>query len=124
MVRAALHSLFWCSVHAHCRLGGWEALLRQALARHQLESVPIFNHGHNGAFTKDVFQGSASYKNKPYADVIKEDQPTIVVIFIGTNDVGDFGQGTFNDDYDVGHLSCCPRCCAVPPLVCHFVCRG
>jgi lysophospholipase L1-like esterase len=68
-----------------CRYGGYIQVLADALAAQGLTNVSYFNRGINGGFVKDIRDG---YENMTGFNVsLQQDQSTVVLIFIGTNDV-------------------------------------
>ncbi len=70
-------------------LGGYIAVLQAALSRAGLGNVPIYNRGINGGCVKDIRDGGDVFGQnyRDFNTAMREDDPTIVVIFIGTNDV-------------------------------------
>jgi lysophospholipase L1-like esterase len=69
------------------RLGGYATLLKQQLAIAGLPGIPFFNRGIDGGFVKDLRDGIPSDNILSFDEYLKSDRPTIVTIFIGTNDV-------------------------------------
>jgi lysophospholipase L1-like esterase len=70
------------------RLAGYQALLELAFHRLGL-NIFVSNRGYNGGKTADVVFGNAEVSPVWLSvdAVLAEDQPTIVIILIGTNDV-------------------------------------
>eukprot|EP01134_Creolimax_fragrantissima_P008216 CFRG8216T1 len=52
-------------------------------------NISVINRGYNGATIKDLISGGEAFGKAvmPYADALKEDNPTVVVIYIGINDI-------------------------------------
>lgn len=72
------------------RLGGYEQDLKQALKSASFDRIPIYNHGMNGAELTDVAHGGGRWNASSYSEHLARDQPTIVVLFVGTNDIREY----------------------------------
>ncbi|KNC73656.1 hypothetical protein SARC_13785 [Sphaeroforma arctica JP610] len=61
-------------------------------------NITLVNRGYNGATIQDLIRGGDAYGviSLPYVAGLKIDKPTVVVIFVGVNDVslsGDYAEG-------------------------------
>lgn len=61
--------------------------MKQQLALAGLPGIPFFNRGIDGGFVKDLRDGIPADNILSFEEYLKSDKPTIVTIFIGTNDV-------------------------------------
>lgn len=52
-----------------------------------LSNITMVNRGINGGFVSDLLNGVPSANISNFTQALAQDQPTIVSIFIGTNDV-------------------------------------
>ncbi len=62
-------------------------MLRGQFDKAGLSNISISNRGINGGFVLDLINGLPQYNISGFEQALAEDKPTIVVIFIGTNDV-------------------------------------
>lgn len=71
--------------------GGFIRLIREAIGRsdHTKDlSVQLFQHGLNGGRVDTIVEGVTPWgKQDPFSTLLEKDQPTVVVIFLGVNDV-------------------------------------
>eukprot|EP00824_Muranothrix_gubernata_P015340 TRINITY_DN318_c0_g1_i1.p1 TRINITY_DN318_c0_g1~~TRINITY_DN318_c0_g1_i1.p1 ORF type:complete len:316 (-),score=61.57 TRINITY_DN318_c0_g1_i1:28-921(-) len=88
-------------------LGGYIGLLRDALGMSAFTShlnVTLINRGINGGKVTDVRDGGTLYGETyaSFTDALAQDKPTIVVIYVGINDVwrGCYTNGTLPDVFD------------------------
>ena len=70
---------------------GFIRLMREAIGRsdHTKDlSVQLFQHGLNGGRVDTIVEGVTLWgKQDPFSKLLKKDKPTVVVIFLGVNDV-------------------------------------
>ncbi len=83
--------------------GGFAELIAQALQEKQAGlKVQVTRHGLNGGRVPDMSTGKTPWGEiKPYAEILTEDQPTIVVLFLGINDLV-HSPGTSPEDFERG----------------------
>ena len=71
--------------------GGFIRLMREAIGRsdHTKDlSVQLFQHGLNGGRVDTIVGGVTPWgKQDPFSTLLKKNKPTVVVIFLGVNDV-------------------------------------
>jgi lysophospholipase L1-like esterase len=71
--------------------GGFIRLMREAIGRsdHTKDlSVQLFQHGLNGGRVDTIVEGVTPWgKQDPFSMLLEKDRPTVVVIFLGVNDV-------------------------------------
>lgn len=71
--------------------GGFIRLMREAIGRSdhtKARNVQLFQHGLNGGRVDTIVKGVTPWGNQdPFSTLLKKDRPTVVVIFLGVNDV-------------------------------------
>lgn len=83
--------------------GGFAELIAQALQEKQAElEVQVTRHGLNGGRVPDMSTGKTPWGEiKPYAEILTDEKPTIVILYLGINDVM-HSPGTSPEDFETG----------------------
>lgn len=83
--------------------GGFAELIAKALQEKQTElEVQITRHGLNGGRVPDMSTGKTPWGEiKPYAKILTDEKPTIVILYLGINDVM-HSPGTSPEDFEAG----------------------
>ena len=84
--------------------GGFVAVIEKAIAASEATKdlgVKVCKHGLNGARVDTIVGGETPWgKQSPYAELLKTDEPTVVVLYLGVNDVE---QGQINpEEFEAG----------------------
>jgi lysophospholipase L1-like esterase len=83
--------------------GGFAELIANALQEKQAElEVQVTRHGLNGGRVPDMSTGKTPWGEiKPYAEILTDEKPTIVILYLGINDVM-HSPGTSPEDFAAG----------------------
>jgi lysophospholipase L1-like esterase len=83
--------------------GGFAELIARALQEKQAKlEVQVTRHGLNGGRVPDLSTGKTPWGEiKPYVEILAEDKPTILVLYLGINDVM-HSPGTSPEDFAAG----------------------
>ncbi|MBL8890080.1 MAG: hypothetical protein JNL67_08885 [Planctomycetaceae bacterium] len=83
--------------------GGFADLISQALQEKQAElEVQVTRHGLNGGRVPDMSQGKTPWGEiKPYGEILADEKPTILILYLGINDVM-HSPGTSPEDFETG----------------------
>lgn len=87
--------------------GGYIQLIERAIGESEPTKplgVKLLPHGLNGGRVPTVLQGKSPWGDlgAPMAELLQAEQPTIVVIYLGINDVWHGDQGTTPADFEAG----------------------
>jgi lysophospholipase L1-like esterase len=83
--------------------GGFAELIAQAVQEKQAGlDVKVARHGLNGGRVPDMLGGKTPWgEMKPFAEILSDEQPTVVILYLGINDVM-HSPGTSRQEFEQG----------------------